>query len=219
MYFEAVRADGGKIDARAAHRGFGGVVCARPLGRRPLRIYTKGGDRGETGLMGGVRVAKDDLRVRSYGEVDELGCVLGLARAHGLPREVDLQIERIQKQLFSLGSQLATPGDGKPAAPRVHAEWIAALEREIDAVDAQVPPLKNFVLPGGAPGAAWLHLARAVCRRAERAIVALDRSEALDPLIEAYANRLSDWLFMMARALNHQAGVEEPLWHPPRAGD
>lgn len=184
-----------------------------------MRIYTKGGDRGETGLVGGARVGKDDLRVRSYGEVDELCSVLGLARAQGLPDELDPQVARIQNELFSLGSQLATPGDAKPAAPRVHAEWIAALEREIDAVDARVAPLKNFILPGGATGAAWLHLARTVCRRGERAIVALGRHEALDPLIEVYVNRLSDWLFMMARAVNHRAAVEEPLWHPPKPGD
>ena len=184
--------------------------------RTPLKIYTKGGDRGETGLVGGARVGKDDSRVASYGDIDELSSALGLARAQGLPADVEAKVARVQAELFTLGSQLATLDPSRPGAERVRAEWVTALEQEIDAVDAEVPPLRSFVLPGGAPGAAALHLARAVCRRAERAVVALGRREALDPLVEVYVNRLSDWLFMMARAVNCRSGVVEPVWHPPK---
>jgi cob(I)alamin adenosyltransferase len=181
-----------------------------------LKIYTKGGDRGETGLVGGARVGKDDPRVAIYGDIDELNSVLGVARAQGLPQEVEAKIERIQAELFTLGSQLATPDPDRPGAQRVQAEWVAAMEAEIDAADAELPRLRNFLLPGGVPGAAQLHLARAVCRRAERALVALGRRAALDPLVEVYVNRLSDWLFVMARAVNHRSGAVEPLWRPPK---
>lgn len=181
-----------------------------------MKIYTKGGDRGETGLVGGARVGKDDPRVATYGEIDELSSVLGVARALGMPADLEAKLERIQAELFTLGSQLATPDAGRPGAQKVQAEWVAALEAEIDSVAAEVPPLRNFLLPGGAPGAAQLYLARAVCRRAERALVAFGRRAALDPLVEVYVNRLSDWLFMMARAVNHRSGIAEPLWRPPK---
>jgi cob(I)alamin adenosyltransferase len=177
-----------------------------------MKIYTKTGDAGETGLFGGGRVGKDDLRVASYGEVDELNAVLGLASAHGLPPELAERVARVQAELFTLGSVLATPAGGKVKIPSLHPEWVTTLEMEIDAADVELPPLKNFILPGGSTGAAWLHLARATCRRAERAIVALSRREKLEPIVEVYVNRLSDWLFTMARLANHRAGVAEPVW-------
>lgn len=181
-----------------------------------MKIYTKGGDRGETGLVGGARVGKDDPRVVTCGDIDELNSALGVARAQGLPQEVEAKVERIQAELFTIGSQLATPDPDRRGSQRVQAEWVAALEAEIDAADGELPRLRSFLLPGGVPGAAQLHLARAVCRRAERTLVALGRRAELDPLVEVYVNRLSDWLFVMARAVNHRSGAAEPLWRPPK---
>ncbi len=183
-----------------------------------MKIYTKGGDAGETGLVGGARVGKDDPRVATYGDIDELNSVLGVARAQELPQDIAAKVERIQAELFTLGSQLATPDPERKGAQKVQAGWVAALESEIDAADAVLPPLRSFLLPGGCPGAAQLYLARAICRRAERALVAFGRKTPLDPLVEVYLNRLSDWLFMMARAANHGSGVAEPVWRPPKMG-
>jgi cob(I)alamin adenosyltransferase len=182
----------------------------------PVKIYTKGGDSGQTGLFGGSRVGKDDLRVAAYGDVDELNAVLGLARAEGLPADLATKVVRVQAELFTLGAELATPNAAEdPRVPRLRKEWIDALEREIDVVEAEVAPLRSFILPGGALSAAWLHLARTVCRRAERSAVSLAKREDTGPLAIVYLNRLSDWLFMMARVANHRAKVDEPLWSPP----
>jgi cob(I)alamin adenosyltransferase len=183
-----------------------------------MKIYTRGGDQGDTSLFGGQRVGKDELRVSCYGNIDELNAVLGLARAHGLESDLNARVARVQEELFTIGSRLATPdAAANPKIPRVRQEWIDALEREIDAVDAEVAPLKHFILPGGAMPAAWLHLARTICRRAERSIVALvHRGDPVDERVVVYVNRLSDWLFMMARAANHRAGVAEPIWSAPR---
>ena len=176
-----------------------------------MRIYTRQGDGGQTGLIGGKRVGKDDLRVRACGEVDELDAALGVARASPMAPDLDARLARVQAELLGLGARLADPApDG--SVPSVFAEWAAALEAEIDAADGDLPPLRHFVLPGGCPSAAALHLARTVCRRAERAIVSLARSERLDPAALAYVNRLSDWLFTMARLANHHAGVAENVW-------
>ncbi len=182
-----------------------------------MRIYTKTGDKGDTGLVDGSRVAKDDLRVAAYGDVDELNAVLGLARAQAREREPDIAelLHAIQKDLFALGAQLADPGghvgERKDKAA-ITDEQVATLERAIDARVDSLPPLRAFLLPGGTPVAALLHLARTVCRRAERAVVALTRRDPADPRVLVYLNRLSDLLFVLAREANHHAGEPEERW-------
>ncbi len=183
----------------------------------PVPIYTGGGDRGETGLFGGGRVSKDDLRVEAYGAVDELNAFLGLVRATGLPGELDALIARIQDSLFVLGADLATPPDATVRADRVvrlEAGAAKALEPEIDRLDAVLPPLRTFILPGGSPAGAALHLARTVCRRAERRVVTLSRRSGVSPEAIVYLNRLSDLLFVIARSANAQAGIPEAPWSP-----
>ena len=179
------------------------------------KIYTKTGDKGSTGLIGGVRVSKDASRVRAYGEVDELNAALGFARsqlAHGSPP--DAILERIQNELFELGAELADP---KPK-PRLGSDRVRKLESEIDAMTAELPELKAFILPGGSAAGAALHWARAVCRRAEREVVALTREEKTHAEAVVYLNRLSDHLFTLARAVNRRSGASETLWKSaPRA--
>jgi len=188
------------------------------------RIYTRTGDNGTTGLGDGERRAKSDARVAAYGEVDELNCVLGLARLvtggasdPDLAR-IDATLLRAQNDLFDLGADLCFPVKGEEkdgAALRVTKAQVKALEREIDALNADLAPLKSFVLPGGTPAATALHHARTVCRRAERAIVALaaiDGEVVGEPVI-AYVNRLSDYLFVAARSANHR-GADDVLWVP-----
>ena len=179
-----------------------------------VHIYTGGGDRGETGLFGGGRVSKDDPRVEAYGAVDELNACLGVARAAGLPADLDDMTERLQEQLFELGADLATPPDSKARADRVvriGADSAGALETLIDSCQERLAPLETFILPGGGPGGAALHLARTVCRRAERRVVELG-----DLSTVPYLNRLSDLLFVMARLANALAGCKERAWLPPR---
>jgi cob(I)alamin adenosyltransferase len=182
-----------------------------------MKIYTKGGDAGQTGLFGGLRVAKSDLRVSAYGEVDELNAVLGLCRTAALPMEVEQSLKAVQDQLFTLGSELATPEPEKVRMklPTTQQSWIDAMEQQIDAIDAEVPPLRQFILPGGTVAAAQLHLARTVCRRAERAVVALHAHEPVQGLGLQYLNRLSDLLFMQARLANHRARVADVAWNVP----
>jgi cob(I)alamin adenosyltransferase len=178
------------------------------------RVYTRAGDTGQTGLIDGSRVPKDDLRVAAYGEVDELNAVLGLARNQAAAGEADLLL-RLQKDLFALGAQLADPtaaiGQRKAKAALTPAH-VALLESTIDAREAQMPPLKTFLLPGGTALGALFHLARTVCRRAERAVVALDRRHHVDPLALTFLNRLSDLLFILARHENLRAGRAEEPW-------
>ncbi len=181
------------------------------------RIYTRTGDAGETSLFGGGRVSKNHPRVQAYGTVDELNAVLGLARAAGPPQEIDVLLERLQHQLFDLGAELATPGASRRSAAhvtRVTPDRVAALERDIDRFEALLPPLRQFVLPGGTPAASALHHARTVARRAERAIVRLASREAVNPELLKYVNRLSDLLFVLARAANHAAGRGDVTWTP-----
>jgi cob(I)alamin adenosyltransferase len=175
-----------------------------------MKIYTKTGDAGDTSLFGGHRVSKSDKRIAAYGTVDELNAVIGVVRASGPPPEVEAELERVQSDLFDIGAQLASPGlDRFPGAKE---ERIDALESAIDVLDRDLPPLANFILPGGSPAAAQLHVARTVCRRAERLVVGLgDSAEATKTSIR-YLNRLSDYLFMAARFTNHRAGVHEALW-------
>jgi cob(I)alamin adenosyltransferase len=182
-----------------------------------MKIYTKTGDAGDTGLFGGRRVTKDDARVEAYGAVDELNAALGVARARGADADLDALLGAIQDQLFTLGAALATPpaaAKARAALPPVEPAWIAALEAAIDRLDGELPPLRQFILPGGTPLAADLHLARAVCRRAERRVVSLHHHEPVEAEVLAYLNRLSDFLFVAARAANRRAGVQETLWEP-----
>jgi len=192
---------------------------------RLTRIYTKGGDKGETSLGSGARVAKHDPRVAAYGTVDEANATIGLARLHlgdaqaQTQAEADAILGRVQNDLFDLGADLCrpeTPKSGEPSPPpplRVTAGQVARLEGEIDRLNADLAPLKSFVLPGGTPGAAYLHLARTVARRAEREMTALAQSEAVNPEAIRYINRLSDLLFVLARALN-DGGAQDVLWEP-----
>ena len=182
-----------------------------------MKIYTKGGDAGETSLFGGERVSKSAPRVCSYGEVDELNSVLGVAITEIEEDDLLAKLRIIQSSLFDLGGELATPPVDErhvPAKgiPRVSERDIVELEGWIDALETELTPLRNFVLPGGAKGAALLHLGRTVCRRAERNVIALAAHERVAPLVVKYLNRLSDLLFVMARVVNRRADVEEPQW-------
>jgi cob(I)alamin adenosyltransferase len=178
------------------------------------RIYTRTGDAGDTGLFDGTRVSKADPRVAAYGEVDELAAWLGLARTSLASSDLAEILEQIQRDLFAVGARLADPR-GR-IAPRVEKSALGdgrvqALEGHIDALEATLAPLRRFILPGGTQGGALLHLARAVCRRAERAVVGLG-VDAVDPIVIVYLNRVSDLLFVMARAANARAGVPEIEW-------
>ena len=185
---------------------------------RLTRIYTKTGDAGLTGLGGGQRVPKDSQRVRTYGTVDELNSQIGVALAAGLCERLTAELSQIQNELFDLGSDLATPAtsQARHPVPTVEPRHIEKLEALIDELNEVVGPLANFLLPGGSPGAAQLHVARTVCRRAERAATTLARDEVIGPTVLPYLNRLSDALFVMARFENHERGVSEPLWEPRR---
>ena len=181
-----------------------------------MKIYTRTGDDGGTALLGGGRVGKDDARVAAYGEVDELNAVIGWALAME-PRDFHQDLlTGIQRDLFAIGGQLASPDPAKVSKVLAKAQLddarIAAMEAAIDAADTQLTPLEAFILPGGAPKAAALHMARTVCRRAERAVVALDHSAGVPAIIVRYVNRLSDLLFTLARLANHQAGIRETTW-------
>ncbi len=181
-----------------------------------MKIYTRTGDQGETGLFGGGRVRKDNLRVRAYGEVDELNALLGVIRATGIDATLDLALERVQNELFVVGSDLATPGEAK-YIPRMDTEHVEMLEQDIDRFESELEPLKQFILPGGTLTAAYLHLARTVCRRAERAVVSLHNEEPLTPAVMLYLNRLSDWLFVLARLVNVRANQPDVPWNNPIA--
>jgi cob(I)alamin adenosyltransferase len=183
---------------------------------RLTKIYTKTGDEGVTGLGGGQRVPKDAKRVETYGTVDELNSQIGVALATGLCDRLTTELRLIQNELFDLGADLATPAtsQARHPVPTVEPRHIEKLEGLIDEFNELVGPLNNFLLPGGSPGAAQLHVARTVCRRAEREATALARAEKIGPTVLPYLNRLSDVLFVMARYENHEAGVSEPLWQP-----
>lgn len=192
-----------------------------------MKIYTKTGDQGQTGLFGGERVAKDSLRVQAYGGLDELNATLGWALTQIADSEVRGIVARIQSDLLVAGADLATPlpsdGEDTPGAvsrvPRVEPGQTRQLEEEIDRFDSELAPLRHFILPGGGPAGAALHVARAVCRRAERAVVALSHAEPINPEALRYVNRLSDHLFTLARLANQREGSPEPIWNPRRRGD
>ncbi len=179
------------------------------------RIYTRTGDEGLTALGSRRRVPKDDLRVAAYGTVDELNSSLGLAVALGVSPRTGATLATIQNELFHLGSDLCFPEEDKKAAslPQIEPRHVEALERAMDELNESLGPLQNFILPGGSAGAAQLHVARTVCRRAERAVVSLAREEGIGAHVLPYLNRLSDALFVMARFENQQAGIEDTLWN------
>ncbi len=177
-----------------------------------MKIYTKRGDDGSTSLFGGTRVPKNTLRIECYGTVDEMNSALGGARAAGLAPEVDTVAAALQPLLFVLGGDLATPRDARAAVTRITAADTERLEHWIDAADATLPPLKAFILPGGTLGASFIHLARTVCRRAERATVALAATEEIGPEVVRFLNRLSDLFFVIARQENALKGVRETEW-------
>jgi len=190
------------------------------------RIYTKGGDSGETSLAGGQRVRKDSLRIECYGTIDELNSFTGLAcvsakeltPAHPALAQLAEILERVQHELFNLGSVLATlPADLHPKQPRVTEAEVKQLERDLDALNADLPALRSFVLPGGSRLNAELHICRTICRRAERVLVALSHTEGVDAIAIQYLNRLSDAFFVWSRWTNRQLGAEEVLWQPNRA--
>jgi len=181
-----------------------------------MKIYTKTGDAGETGLFGGGRVPKDDIRVEAYGDVDELNAVIGMARCIETMPRIDEVLVPIQRDLFAIGALLATPDRDKMAQhlekARIHEGRITELERAIDDGESELEPLRAFILPGGTPKAAALHIARTVCRRAERHVVRLQHEVELPPLAVIYLNRLSDLLFTLARLANRRAGAGEVTW-------
>ena len=179
-----------------------------------MKIYTRTGDAGQTGLLGSARVPKDHLRVAAYGDVDETNAAVGLVLAHSRSPRLERLLRQVQADLFALGAELADVRRTRKqqAKAAVTAAMVARLEKEIDDRDAVLPPLRAFVLPGGTPAAAFLHLARTVCRRAERSVVALARSSKVEPLTLVYLNRLSDLLFVLARHENHRARRQERTW-------
>ncbi len=183
-----------------------------------MKVYTRTGDDGTTALFGGDRVAKTHPRITAYGTVDEANAALGLVRAlgSGAPgfERVDPMLNRIQQELFVLGGDLAAPHETNYPVPRVEAAHVERLEREIDGLEEDLPALKHFVLPGGSPAGAALHVARTVARRAERHTVDLAKLEPVSDHAARYLNRLSDFLFVLARWVNRQAGVAEATWVP-----
>lgn len=181
-----------------------------------MKIYTKTGDRGETALFGGGRVTKDHPRVAAYGDIDELNSMIGVIRATQPAALFDPLLESIQRDLFSIGGHLATPDPERVRKALEKAalspERVSEFERAMDEAERELPPLKAFVLPAGTPKAALLHLARTTCRRAERSVVHLSRSDEVPALFLIYLNRLSDLLFTLARLANHRAGVSDVTW-------
>ena len=180
------------------------------------KIYTKTGDDGHTGLFGGGRVEKDHVRVESYGDVDELNAVIGAARAVDMMPRIDEVLAPVQRDLFSIGALLATPHPEKHKEQlekaRLTDKRIAQLEQAIDDCEEELEPLKAFILPGGTAKAAALHVARTVCRRAERSVITLQRTDAVPQIVVVYLNRLSDLLFVLARVANKRAGAGEVTW-------
>jgi cob(I)alamin adenosyltransferase len=183
-----------------------------------MKIYTKTGDAGTTGLFGGPRVAKDDPRICAYGSVDELNAVIGIARSTGLGEKLDSILGPVQHHLFSIGAELATPDPEEHQLKWDGGSHVEKMERSIDMLEADLKPLRNFILPGGSSQAAHLHLARTVCRRTEREIVSFSRDRGVSDAshIVVFLNRLSDLLFVMARYANHETGVVDVPWESPR---
>lgn len=180
-----------------------------------MKIYTKTGDEGTTALFGGKRVSKADLRIETYGTIDELNSFLGLVRDQEVNQKRKDELIEIQDRLFTIGSVLATePGNTKVKTPHLKEDDITFLEKKIDAMDADLPPMRSFVLPGGHASVSFCHVTRTVCRRAERICISLHSHDPVDPLIIKYLNRLSDYLFVLSRKVAHELNVEETPWKP-----
>jgi len=180
-----------------------------------MKIYTKTGDTGSTSLFGGKRVLKSDLRIDTYGTVDELNSYIGLLRDQPVNAVRKELLVEIQDRLFTIGSILATePGNSKVTIPILAESDVEALEKEMDVMDATLPPMRSFVLPGGHTSVSVCHIARTVCRRAERLVIALDAVEKVEPLVIKYLNRLSDYLFMLSRKMTAELRAEETPWKP-----
>lgn len=180
-----------------------------------MKIYTKTGDQGTTSLFGGKRVSKADLRIDTYGTVDELNSWIGLVRDQEVNQKRNSVLIEIQDRLFTVGSILATePGNTKVKIPSLAEGDVQFLEKEIDGMDAEIPPMRFFVLPGGHQSISFCHVARTVCRRAERLTIALHDQELIEPLVIKYLNRLSDYLFVLCRKMTHELGAEETPWKP-----
>jgi cob(I)alamin adenosyltransferase len=181
-----------------------------------MKIYTKKGDKGQTSLIGGTKVPKSDLRIECYGTVDELNSYLGLIVSMISPRSKSrVVLNRIQERLFVVGSLLANDHRvSRMKLPQLHEEDVVFLEKEIDLMTAKLQELKAFILPGGSRASSWCHVARCVCRRAERAVVELSLKDKVDTIVIIYLNRLSDYLFVLARALNQAQGIKDILWKP-----
>ena len=177
-----------------------------------FKIYTKTGDKGETALFGGRRLPKSHLRIDAYGTVDELNAFIGLVRDGVAGEKERAVLYEIQNRLFTVGANLASDPEKAPAIPDLRAEDITLLEKEIDRMDEELPVLKNFILPGGHSLVSQAHVARCVCRRAERLVVAVGQEHQVPEIILQYLNRLSDYLFVLSRYLGHQLGVEEIIW-------
>lgn len=182
-----------------------------------MKIYTRKGDTGETSLFGGQRVSKSSKRIAAYGTVDEMNSILGTAIAFGLSEQGQKLLRTIQEQLFILGADLATPRSREVRINRIGEEEVKFLEQSIDEMEEHLEPLKNFILPGGSPAGATLHHARTVCRRAERVTVECRHEEEISENAITYMNRLSDFLFVLARFENKEAGTEEQTWVPSRS--
>jgi cob(I)alamin adenosyltransferase len=178
------------------------------MGYRLTRIYTRKGDKGKTRLGEGTSVSKDDFRVEAYGNVDELNSMIGLLRSYNLTKRIELALEEVQHGLFDLGGELSIPGHSI-----LRSDQVKHLEAFIDELNEDLAPLEEFILPGGSRAAAICHVARTVCRRAERSLVALSQTQKLSELAISYLNRLSDLLFVMARAINRDSGVSDVLWN------
>lgn len=182
------------------------------MGHRLTRIYTRTGDKGTTGLSDGARVPKDHPRIEAIGDVDELNCVLGLVLSHDLPKDIRHTLTEVQQLLFNIGAELSRPG-----VPILDGEPVALLEQQLEMYNATLPPLREFILPGSTEASARCHLARAVCRRAERRVVTLAQgTEDVNPHIIAYLNRLSDLLFVVSRVLTRLSNGHEVYWRSPR---
>lgn len=184
-----------------------------------MKIYTRTGDRGETALFGGGRVRKDHVRVEAYGTVDELNATIGWTIANVKDESIRERLEMLQHDLFVLGSDLATPppadGRRRPETPDLPSGRVEEMEQWMDEADGELAPLRAFVLPGGSPGGAALHVARTVCRRAERAVVTLAESDEVDEVVITWLNRFSDLLFTLARLENHRCGINDVEWQKP----
>ena len=181
-----------------------------------MKIYTRTGDRGMTALQGGQRVAKSSQQIVVLGILDELNASLGVVRAAGLPAEIETIVVRVQNQLFQLGAELAESEHGHPSVERIGPFHVSFLEMTIDNVQDGLPPLKAFILPGGTMSATQMHLARSVCRRTERELVALAEEISIRSAVLEYINRLGDLLFVLARMANREAGRQETEWEKPR---